>query len=85
MRLLLLGTAGCHLCEEAQDIVAACVSAIAPDMQIASIDIAEHQEWQLDYALKIPVLLEPESGHQLEWPFGRDQVAQFLRQRQQSR
>jgi hypothetical protein len=80
MRLLLLGTEGCHLCEEAQEIVVACVKEIAPKFQIESIDIAEHPEWQPEYAIKIPVLLEPESRRELGWPFDYDQTAQFLQQ-----
>lgn len=80
MRLLLLGTEGCHLCEEAQEIVAACVKEFAPDFQIESIDIAEHPEWQPGYALKIPVLLESASRRELGWPFDYDQTARFLQQ-----
>ncbi|MBL1263776.1 glutaredoxin family protein [Candidatus Methylomicrobium oryzae] len=76
MRLLLLGTEGCHLCEEAGEIVAAC----APQFPIESVDIAEHPEWQPDYALKIPVLLEPESRRALCWPFDLPQAAHFLQQ-----
>ncbi|WP_029646325.1 glutaredoxin family protein [Methylomicrobium lacus] len=80
MRLLLLGTEGCHLCEEAQEIVAACVNEIAPETQIELIDIAEQPEWQPDYAIKIPVLLEPESRRELGWPFDYAQAASFLQQ-----
>ncbi|WP_374088836.1 glutaredoxin family protein [Methylomicrobium lacus] len=80
MRLLLLGTEGCHLCEEAQEIVAACLEQIGPGIEIESIDIAEQAEWQPDYALKIPVLLEPESRRELGWPFDQHQATHFLRQ-----
>jgi hypothetical protein len=80
MRLLLLGTEGCHLCEEAEEIVAACAQEIAPGIVIEAIDIAERQEWQPDYAVRIPVLLEPESRRELGWPFDYDQTAQFLQQ-----
>lgn len=79
MRLLLLGTEGCHLCEEAQEIVAGCAKAV-PDFQIELIDIAEHPEWQPDYAIKIPVLLEAESRLELDWPFDYEQAIHFLRQ-----
>jgi len=80
MRLLLLGTEGCHLCEEAREIVAACVREAAPNWEVEAIDIAEQQAWQPDYAIKIPVLLDAESRRELGWPFDRDQVARFLRQ-----
>lgn len=78
MRLLLLGTEGCHLCEEAEEIVAACVQEIAPGIVVEAIDIAERQEWQPDYAVRIPVLLEPESRRELAWPFDRQQAVRFL-------
>ncbi|MDD1611639.1 MAG: glutaredoxin family protein [Methylococcaceae bacterium] len=78
--LLLLGTEGCHLCEEAQRIVAACLQEITPAIKIESIDIAEQQEWQPEYAIKIPVLLELESRRELDWPFDHDEVVHFLQQ-----
>jgi hypothetical protein len=80
MRLLLLGTEGCHLCEEAREIVAACVQETAPHCHIETVDIAEHPEWQPEYAIRIPVLLEPESRRELGWPFDRDQTIEFLQQ-----
>jgi hypothetical protein len=80
MRILLLGTEGCHLCDEAREIIAACVQETAPDFQVESIDIAEHPEWQPGYAIKIPVLLDPASRRELDWPFDRDRAAAFLRQ-----
>jgi hypothetical protein len=80
MRLLLLGTEGCHLCEEAREIVAACVQESAPDFKIESVDIAEHPEWQPEFALKIPVLLDPASRRELGWPFDYGQAARFMQQ-----
>jgi hypothetical protein len=79
-RLLLLGTEGCHLCEEAQEIVAACLCDATWEVKIESVDIADQQEWQPDYALRIPVLLEPESRRELSWPFDHGQVNFFLQQ-----
>lgn len=79
-RLLLLGTEGCHLCEEAWAIIADCLAESPRKIEIASIDIAEQDEWQADYALKIPVLLETESRRELCWPFDQNQAAAFLQQ-----
>jgi hypothetical protein len=80
MRLLLLGTEGCHLCEEAREIVTACVQESATDFEIESVDIAEHPEWQPEFALKIPVLLDPASRRELDWPFDYGQSARFMQQ-----
>lgn len=79
-RLLLLGTEGCHLCEEAQEIIAACVAELSVQLKVESIDIAEHPEWQPDYAIRIPVLLETESRREIGWPFDHGQIAFFLQQ-----
>ncbi|MGR8950921.1 MAG: glutaredoxin family protein [Gammaproteobacteria bacterium] len=79
-RLLLLGTEGCHLCEEAQDIIAACVAESSVQLKVESIDIAEHPEWQHDYSIRIPVLLDTESRREIGWPFDHAQIAFFLQQ-----
>jgi len=77
MNLLLLGTSGCHLCEQAEEIIntALCFES---DIQIIAIDIAEHTQWQQNYATLIPVLLREESGQALSWPFAHNQVINFF-------
>lgn len=75
MNLLLLGTIGCHLCEEADVIVAACDK---KNTVIENIDIAEHEQWQDKYAIRIPVLYHPETEKELGWPFTQMQVQTFI-------
>lgn len=80
MKLLLLGTSGCHLCEIAEQIMIDCF-ATKPDVQVELIDIAEHEEWQQVYATLIPVLChvnEEGTTQALHWPFTDDQVIHFL-------
>jgi hypothetical protein len=77
VHLQLFGTAHCHLCEQAHEIVAACV-ARHPDWLIEQIDIAEFEEWQALYAIRIPVLYHPESKQELGWPFDQPAVMTFL-------
>jgi hypothetical protein len=79
-RLFLLGTEGCHLCEEAQGVVADCLAKLPAKLEIESVDIAVHHEWEALYALRIPVLLETESRREIGWPFDHDQVTFFLQQ-----
>ena len=77
VRLLLLGTSGCHLCEQAEEIINACL----PDnfgITIEIIDIAEQEQWQEKYAIRIPVLYHPETQKELGWPFENAQVIQFI-------
>ncbi|WP_262966805.1 glutaredoxin family protein [Methylobacter psychrophilus] len=76
-QLLLLGTSGCHLCEQAEEIINACL----PDnlgVRIEIIDIAEQDQWQEKYAIRIPVLYHPETQKELGWPFEKTQVIQFI-------
>ncbi len=73
MRLILFGTSGCHLCEQAEDIVNACV----PD-GVETVDIAEQEQWQERYAVRIPVLYHPETKQELGWPFDLAGVEEFI-------
>ncbi len=79
LTLLLLGTSGCHLCEEAEDIIATC--SLEPDkVSIESLDIAEQEQYQADFALYIPVLYHPDSSKRLNWPFNAEHVHEFIAQ-----
>jgi fumarate hydratase, class II len=78
MKLLLLGTLGCHLCEEAEIIVNACLLT-EPDVQIELIDIAEQEHWQQGYATLIPVLLHEKTAKSLLWPFTQNDAINFFR------
>lgn len=77
MKLLLLGTSGCHLCEEAELIINECRQTEL-DVQIELVDIAEHEQWQQDYATLIPVLLHEDTAQTLNWPFAHNHVINFL-------
>lgn len=68
----MLGTAGCHLCEEAELIVSNF------QLEFEQIDIAEQEQWQPEYALRIPVLINLETKQDLGWPFDIEQVREFI-------
>lgn len=72
MTLLLLGTKGCHLCEDAQTLL--------NKNQIVTevVDIAEHEEWQTQFALLIPVLFHVESQRFLNWRFDSPTLLSFI-------
>ena len=72
-KLILLGTSACHLCEQAE--------ALLIDINIAyqKIDIAEQEQWQERYAIKIPVLLNASHTQELCWPFTMDEVQIFIK------
>jgi len=71
--LILLGTSGCHLCEEAELIMASC-----NNVEIELIDIAEQEQWQEKYAIRIPVLYHVETESELGWPFDQLQAQVFI-------
>jgi hypothetical protein len=79
MKYLLLGTSGCHLCELAEELLNECLVS-DPDSKVALIDIAEHTQWQTDYATLIPVLLHEQSTKSLTWPFTKDDILTFINQ-----
>ena len=68
----LLGTSACHLCEQAEDLLKAI------NVSYQKIDIAEQEQWQARYAIKIPVLLNSECQQELCWPFAIEDIQAFL-------
>lgn len=72
---LLLGTEGCHLCEEAEVILA---SVKNEHIRVSYIDIAEQTQWQEKYAVKIPVLYDIDLERELCWPFTLSDVYKFI-------
>lgn len=77
LELCLLGTSGCHLCEQALAILNQC-SGTYTALLIEPIDIAEATEWQSQYATRIPVLYHRATQKDLGWPFDRANVNAFI-------
>lgn len=72
MTVLLYTTLGCHLCDQARELVAM----VRPDLEITLVDIAEDDTLIEQYGERIPVLMR--QGQELAWPFGLLDVQQFL-------
>lgn len=70
--LILYGSDGCHLCEEAEYLL----QQLGVTFQKQDIlnDDAAYQR----YAVKIPVLFDAGDGAELNWPFGAEQICAFL-------
>ncbi|WP_200892090.1 glutaredoxin family protein [Methyloterricola oryzae] len=73
-RLVLFSTEGCHLCEEALALLIPLCGDDPPQI----IEIAEDDSLLERYGSRIPVLRERESGRELDWPFGADELQAFL-------
>lgn len=72
----LLGTLGCHLCEQAEAVL---MPLVARGLQVEVIDIAERESWVEEYGQRIPVLRRVDNAAELNWPFAAEQLAIFLR------
>jgi thiol-disulfide isomerase/thioredoxin len=83
IKLLLLGTTGCHLCDDAEIIIAEALNKCKVQVEVEKIDIAEQEQWQEQYAVRIPVLYHPESRSELGWPFNQDTLNEFINELQQ--
>jgi hypothetical protein len=64
---------GCHLCEEAWDLLAGLGVADA----VQGVDIDGDVELGVRYGLRVPVL-ERADGAALDWPFDEEAVQGFL-------
>lgn len=77
MQYVLLGTAGCHLCELAEALINECISE-GMVINLTHIDIAEQIKWQADFATLIPVLYHSKTQQSLNWPFSKAQILTFI-------
>jgi len=75
--LLFYTTEGCHLCEYA----AAMLDDLARSGKVLAkpVDIGESEELVARYGLTIPVLRNPSSGGELNWPFTTEQIIELLK------
>lgn len=81
LRLILYGTAGCHLC----DLAEACLAPrLTQAMSCELVDIAENDQLMADYGVRIPVLRCVDDGAELGWPFDGAAVIAWLRARRRA-
>lgn len=71
---LLLITEGCHLCEEAELMLRQYPQPIS----FQKVDIIDHPDFHVAYALHIPVLYDPATSKALNWPFEEKKLAHFI-------
>ena len=76
MRFTLYGTTACHLCDVAEQMIAAQCDG-GGDLALEKVDISESDELFERYGVRIPVLRHPD-GRELGWPFDPAELAAFL-------
>lgn len=70
--LILYTTAGCHLCEQAAEML----DWLQQQCQVTveAVDIASSEALVERYGIRIPVVQHKESGVELGWPFGPEEL-----------
>lgn len=76
-RLRLYGTSGCHLCEEAERLLAE-IAASSVSVVWDTIEIADDEGLLQRYGQRIPVLRGEASGAELGWPFEANDIHRFV-------
>ncbi len=76
MNLLFYTTAGCHLCEQAQDLLEVLMT--QQPVEIKAVDISSSEELVDLYGIRIPVVKNEATGEELGWPFGYDELLSLI-------
>lgn len=78
IQIILYGTDGCHLCDEAYELL---MPAIAQGrVNVSHKDILDDPALEERYAIRIPVIQDAASKTELGWPFDPEQLEIFLSQ-----
>ena len=82
MKVNLYTTAGCHLCEEALDLLQVLQEQLEVQgrrLQISEIDIADSESLMAEYDVRIPVITSDLSQGDIGWPFSLNDLSLFLK------
>jgi len=77
MKVLLYTTSACHLCEQALVLLHK-FRAIEPDTMIEEIEICASEALMASYGIRIPVIRIDNHTAELGWPFGFEELSEFL-------
>ena len=77
--LLLYTTVGCHLCEQAEDVLQAALAGDS-DLHWSPVEISDDPTLVAAYGLRIPVIRLPGQDADLGWPFDEAAVRNYLAQ-----
>ncbi len=75
MKVQLYTTLGCHLCEQAMEMLLY-LQAQGIDLQIESIEIADDDDLMERYGIRIPVVRG--TDNEIGWPFSIEELRVFL-------
>ncbi len=72
-RCVLYTTLGCHLCEQAEQLIQQTTGS-----SVQTIEIFENPMLMERYAVRIPVLKRLDNGQELSWPFDSHAINTLL-------
>ncbi len=86
IELLLYTTVGCHLCEQAEQLLAPVLQYLGSDIEgnepkrivLRKVEIADDVGLIADYGVRIPVIRIDGTDRELGWPFDQAQAFEFL-------
>ncbi len=78
IQLYLYGTVGCHLCDDALNLLLPIIDQSGNPFELESIDIVEDDKLMALYSISIPVLKRLDTQAEISWPFGVSELGLFL-------
>lgn len=88
VKVLLYTTLGCHLCEDAMDLLKQyrtqqvtepmAENAGTEEIEIEEIEISESESLVESYGLRIPVISKLHTSEELDWPFTLNDLTRYL-------
>jgi glutaredoxin len=75
-RLILYTTAGCHLCEQAEELLQQLQQ--HHSITVQAVDISSDEELVELYGVRIPVVKNSDNNRELGWPFGLDELVRIV-------
>lgn len=73
--LILYSTVGCHLCEQALDVI---TPLLTEEYKLREIDISDSDALMERYGIRIPVIAREPDGAEINWPFDSHDFILFL-------
>lgn len=78
-KLVFYTTEGCHLCEFAAEMLQQLQQSEGmQELEIETVDISSSEALVEQYGLTIPVVRNPVSGEEVNWPFEPAQIASLF-------
>lgn len=74
-KLIVYHTLGCHLCEQALDLI---LPLMGRNDIIEAVDIGDSDPLIELYGIRIPVVVRDDNGCEIAWPFDKSQFLIFL-------